>query len=121
MRSSINLANRYWGFEMGVVSLLGMFLFVAAAGAAGGVQAEHWRDRGEEKWEDEYRDGPCRVKEVADGGDYKKEIKCPDGRGRTWKRGEWKREFWDGPCKVKIEAKRDEYKEEVKCEGRGDD
>lgn len=70
----------------------------------------------DDKWENEYRDGPCRVKEVADKGDYKLEVKCPDGRGRTWRSGEWKDEYRDGPCRVKVEAKRDEYKKEVKCD-----
>ncbi|QEY65818.1 hypothetical protein FXN65_17460 [Metapseudomonas lalkuanensis] len=101
-------------------SLIGTLMLIAAIGGSGSVIADHRWD-GDEDWEDEYRDGPCRVKEVSDGNQYKKEIKCPDGRGRTWKHGEWKREFRDGPCQVKIEAKRDEYKEEVKCERRGDD
>ncbi len=96
---------------MGTGSLLGAFLVFSFL--SGWAIADH-RD---EKWEDEYRDGPCRVKEVSDKGDYKLEVKCPDGRGRTWRRGEWKDEYWDGPCRVKVEAKRDEYKKEVKCEG----
>ncbi len=96
---------------MGAGSLAGAFL--AFSFLSGWAIADH---RGE-KWEDEYRDGPCRVKEVSDKGDYKLEVKCPDGRGRTWRRGEWKDEYWDGPCRVKVEAKRDEYKKEVKCEG----
>ncbi|AOE86669.1 hypothetical protein [Pseudomonas sp. TCU-HL1] len=105
---------------MKVGSLVGALMLITAASGAGSVLADHQWDR-DEDWEDEYRDGPCRVKEVSDDGEYKKEIKCPDGRGKTWRRGEWKREFWDGPCRVKIEAKRDEYKEEVKCEGQDDD
>ncbi|MFC5695905.1 hypothetical protein ACFPU0_10080 [Pseudomonas sp. GCM10022186] len=94
---------------MRVMPVLGVFLlFSAIAGMAGQSVAD-------DKWEDEYWDGPCRVKEVSDGGDYKLEVKCPDGRGRTWRRGEWKDEYRDGPCRVKIEAKRDEYKKEVEC------
>ncbi|AYF87435.1 hypothetical protein D6Z43_09830 [Pseudomonas sp. DY-1] len=89
--------------------LVAFLLFSSVASQPGQVIAG-------DKWEDEYRDGPCRVKEVSDKGDYKLEVKCPDGRGRTWPRGEWKDEYWDGPCRVKVEAKRDEYKKEVKCE-----
>jgi hypothetical protein len=48
-------------------------------------------------------------------GEFKREIKCPDGRGADW---QWplEREYRDGGCLVKVEAKRDEYKEEVKCD-----
>jgi hypothetical protein len=56
------------------------------------------------------------VKLEAKRGEYKREIKCKDGAGASWERGEWKEEYRDGPCLVKIEAKRDEYKEEIKCE-----
>lgn len=48
-------------------------------------------------------------------GEYKREIKCNDGVGATW-RGQWKTEFRDGLCLIKQEAKRDEFKEEIKCE-----
>lgn len=101
---------------MKVKWLPALLAIAVTAGETGAALADHRRHH-DEKWEDEYWDGPCRVKEVADGNQYKKEIKCPDGRGRSWKGGEWKREFRDGPCRVKIEAKRDEYKEESKCEG----
>ncbi len=67
-----------------------------------------------EERNEEYQDGPCKVKIEAKGGEFKREIKCKDGIGANWS-GEWKREFWDGPCKVKQEAKHDEFKEEVKC------
>ncbi|MOA56351.1 hypothetical protein D3C78_1803170 [compost metagenome] len=47
--------------------------------------------------------------------EFKREIKCKDGRGAWW-RGEWKDEFRDGRCRVKQDVKRDEFKEEVKCD-----
>lgn len=64
---------------------------------------------------DPHWDRPCEEKIESKQGEYKREIKCKDGRGATW-RGEWKEEFWDGPCKVKLEASREVFKEEVKCE-----
>ena len=103
------------GCVMGIKPFVGALLMLSSV--VGLAVADHRH----EKREDEYRDGPCHVKEVSDKGDYKLEVKCPDGRGRTWPRGEWKEEYWDGPCRVKVEAKRDEYKKEVKCEGRDDD
>ena len=76
---------------------------------------------GKRWWRGEVREdfwgGPCEVKTESKPGEYKREIKCRNGRGATW-RGEWKTEFVDGPCRVKQEAKRDEFKEEIKCEGR---
>ncbi|AYC31859.1 hypothetical protein D3880_05450 [Pseudomonas cavernae] len=106
---------------MSVKPILGLLL-VAVMGVAmpTPAAADHWRDeRGygrDDDWEDEFRDGPCRVKRESDDGEYKEEIKCPNGRGAWWPRGRWKDEYWDGDCKVKIEAKRDEYKKEVKCD-----
>ena len=77
------------------------------------------RERGREWWQHEWRDDywnrPCEVKLESKPNEFKREIKCKDGRGATW-HGEWKDEFWDGPCKIKIEATREEFKEEVKCE-----
>jgi hypothetical protein len=98
----------------------GFLPFCCAALLASQASAEH-RHGGHDKWENQYRDGPCRVKEKYDRGDYLLEIKCPDGRGRSWSRGEWKEEFRDGACRVKIDAKRDEYKKEVKCKEWDDD
>lgn len=68
------------------------------------------------EWKDEYWDGPCKVKIESKNDEYKEEIKCPNGRGASWRHGEWKDEFREHGCKVKIEAKRDEYKKEVKCD-----
>lgn len=90
---------------------------------AGAVMGDDWRYEGRGsppargEWKEEYRDGPCWVKEESRRGEFKKEIKCKDGVGADW-HGDWKREFWDGPCRVTIDAKRDEYKEEVKCDER---
>lgn len=104
---------------MKVGPLLGMFLVLAAVGTtAGDALADHRRDRGDGDWADEYRDGPCRVREVSDDGYYRKVIKCPHGRGKTWRRGEWHRDFRDGPCRVSIDASREVYRKEVRCRGR---
>lgn len=101
---------------MSVMPYLGAFLlFSSVAGMAGQVIADDRGDGGD-KWENEFWDGPCRVKETSDDGEYKLDVKCPEGRNRAWPEGEWKDEYWDGPCHVKIEAKPDEYKKEVKCE-----
>ena len=104
---------------MKVGPLLGMFLAIAAVvGTTGSALADHRRDRGDRDWVDEYREGPCRVREVSDDGDYQKVIRCPDGRGKTWRRGRWERDFRDGPCRVRIEASREVYRKEVTCRGR---
>lgn len=66
---------------------------------------------------DPYWERPCEVKLESKPGEFKREIKCKNGRGATW-RGEWKDEFQDGRCKVKLEASRETFKEEVKCERR---
>jgi hypothetical protein len=65
--------------------------------------------------QEEYWEGPCKVKVESKPGEFKKEIKCEDGVGASWS-GEWKKEYRDGSCQVKEEAKHDEYKKEVKCE-----
>jgi hypothetical protein len=97
--------------------VLTAFALAAIVLAAAPAHAD-WRsargawDGGE--WNNEYRDGPCRVKEESKRDEYKREVKCKDGYGAL-RGGEYKREFRNGPCKVKIEAKHDEYKEEVKC------
>jgi hypothetical protein len=92
-------------------TLMGLALVTGLA--AHGTAFADWRPGGSE-WKQEYRDGPCKVKEESKRDEYKREVKCKDGYGARWG-GEYKREFHDGPCKVKIEAKRDEYKEEIKC------
>jgi hypothetical protein len=66
-------------------------------------------------WREDYWNGPCEVKLESKRGEFKREIKCPNGAGARW-RDRGTREFRDGRCLVKIEAKRDEYKEEVKCD-----
>jgi hypothetical protein len=100
---------------MRVKSIAGLWLLgVTACAWLSPAAADHW-DEGDE-WEEEFRDGPCRVKRKFDDGDYKEEIKCPDGHGARWPRGEWKDEYWEHGCKVKIEAKYDEYKKEVECD-----
>ncbi|WP_339548358.1 hypothetical protein [Pseudomonas sp. RA_35y_Pfl2_P32] len=83
--------------------MLGLWV-VAAMGSVmlTPASADHWRGGREGgEWKDEYRE----------------EIKCPNGRGASWRRGEWNDEFREHGCKVKIEAKRDEYKKEIKCDG----
>jgi hypothetical protein len=101
---------------MSVKPILGLWLLYAmASGWPSPAAADHRHDDDDE-WEEEFRDGPCRVKREFDDGDYKEEIKCPDGYGARWPRGEWKDEYWERGCKVKIEAKYDEYKKEVECE-----
>jgi hypothetical protein len=85
---------------------------VGDVGSALGDDGRRWW-RGD--WKEEFWDGPCEVKIESKRGEFKREVKCPDGVGAGW-RGEWKKEFRDGPCLVKQEAKRDEYKEEVKCD-----
>lgn len=70
-----------------------------------------WRD----SLRDPYWQNPCEIKLESKPGEFKREIKCKNGRGATW-RGEWQEEFRDGPCKVKLEARRETFKEEVKCD-----
>lgn len=102
--------------------LLLTIVVATGIGAAGTAVADGWRhERGQGHWwrgdwKEEYRDGPCTVKEEAKRDEFKREIKCKDGIGARW-HGEFKREFRDGPCRVQIDTKHDEYKEEVKCDG----
>lgn len=91
---------------------LGLLCALACTGASL-AQAEH--SYADDKWAEEFSSGPCQVKRTADNAEYKEEIKCPNGYGAHWPRGEWKDEYWERDCKVKIEAKHDEYKKEVKC------
>lgn len=105
---------------MTVNTVLGLSMVVAmSCGLLAPALADHRDD--DDEWEEEFRDGPCKVKRESDGDDYKEEIKCPNGRGAHWRRGEWRDEYWDRGCKVKIEAKYDEFKKEVKCERDNDD
>lgn len=104
---------------MSVRTMLGMWVVAAISSVMlTPASADHWRGGREGgEWKDEYRDGPCKVKIESKDDEYKEEIKCPNGRGASWRRGEWSDEFREHGCKVKIEAKRDEYKKEIKCDG----
>ncbi|MGQ7814176.1 hypothetical protein [Metapseudomonas furukawaii] len=99
---------------------LGVFFLVAAiAGIPQGALADHrWDDDGGRV--ERYRDGPCRVKEITDRGYYRKVVRCPDGRGKTWRRGEWHRDYREGRCRVRIDASREVFSKERICRGRGD-
>lgn len=99
-------------------ALLGLCLL----GFSAATLADHGRDDGRRWWRDwddehkeEFWDGPCQVKLESKRDEFKREIKCKDGRGAWW-HGEWKDEFRDGRCRVKQDVKRDEFKEEVKCD-----
>ncbi|SDG93600.1 hypothetical protein SAMN05216603_104315 [Pseudomonas benzenivorans] len=105
---------------MRVKPMLGLWVVCAmASGWLSPAAADHRHE--DDEWEQEFWDGPCRVKRESDDGEYKEEIKCPGGHGASWPRGEWKDEYWERDCKVKIEAKYDEFKKEVKCERDDDD
>jgi hypothetical protein len=65
-------------------------------------------------WQEQYRDGLCEVKVETKRGEYKREIKCKDGIGASW-RGEGIKEFKDGGCLVIQDAKKETFKEVVKC------
>ncbi|MBS7663376.1 hypothetical protein I0D00_15715 [Pseudomonas lalucatii] len=94
---------------------LGLWLLCAALGGAmSPAQADH--RHAEEEWQEEFWDGPCRVKREFDDGDFKEEIKCPHGHGAFWRPGKWKDEYWERGCRVKVEAKHDEFKKEVECD-----
>ncbi|UTW08677.1 hypothetical protein [Pseudomonas benzenivorans] len=102
---------------MNVKNLLGFcLLFAMAGGWLSPVSADHRHTHEHEKWKDEFWDGPCRVKREYDHGDYKEEVKCPDGHGAYWRPGRWKDQYWEHGCRVKIDAKHDEFKKEVKCD-----
>jgi hypothetical protein len=102
-----------------LLALLGL----CTLGLATTALAEHvryddrhwWRHGWDDEHKEEFWDGPCRVKLESKRGEFKREIKCKDGRGAWWD-DEWKDEFRDGRCRVKQEVKYDEFKEEVKCE-----
>lgn len=100
---------------MSVKSIAGLWLLCALAGGwLSPAAADHWDE--DDEWEEEFWDGPCRVKRESDDGEYQEEIKCPDGYGARWPRGEWKDEYWEHGCKVKIEAKYDEFKRKIECD-----
>jgi hypothetical protein len=65
-------------------------------------------------WQEQYRDGLCDVKVESKGSTYKREIRCKDGIGASW-RGEGIKEFRDGGCMVLQDAKRETFKETVTC------
>ncbi|WP_369958966.1 hypothetical protein [Pseudomonas benzenivorans] len=105
---------------MSVKNLLGLCFLVALAGAwLNPALADH--RHGDDEWEEEFWDGPCRVKREFDDGDYKEEIKCRHGHGAFWRPGRWKDEYWERGCRVKIEAKHDTFKKEVECNDDDDD
>ncbi|MNF44621.1 hypothetical protein D3C84_257360 [compost metagenome] len=100
---------------MSVKPMLALWLLCAMATTwLSPAVADHRHE--DDEWEEEFRDGPCKVKTESKGDEYKEEIKCPHGHGAHWPRGEWKDEYWERGCRVKIEAKYDEYKKEVKCD-----
>jgi len=84
----------------------------AASAAPVSADSEPWW-RGE--WRERHWGARCEVKLESKPGEFKREIKCPDGRGADWGRPR-KREFRDGHCLVKAEATREVFKEEVKCD-----
>ena len=97
---------------------VGVLVLVAAlAGAVQCAQAEHRRDRDHARVE-QYRDGPCRVKEITDYGYYRKAVRCPGGRGKTWRRGDWHRDCHDGACRIRIDASREVFDKEKVCRTR---
>ncbi|MNG19673.1 hypothetical protein D3C84_1038590 [compost metagenome] len=97
---------------------VGVFVLVAAlAGTVQSAQADHRWDRDDGRVE-QYRDGPCRVKEITDRGYFRKVIRCPNGRGKTWRRGDWHRDYRDGACRVRISASREVFDKEKVCRGR---
>ncbi|KAA0975422.1 hypothetical protein FQ185_07925 [Pseudomonas sp. ANT_H12B] len=76
---------------MSVRPMLGMWVVAAITSVMlTPASADHWRGGREGgEWKDEYRDGPCKVKIESKDDEYKEEIKCPNGRGASWRRGEW--------------------------------
>lgn len=95
------------------LALLSIGVVLPALAHADDSHKGWWRDA----WRDPYWESPCEFKLESKPSEFKREIKCKNGRGATW-RGEWKDEFWDGSCKVKLEASRETFKEEVKCDRR---
>ncbi|MCY1383292.1 hypothetical protein D9M69_714040 [compost metagenome] len=61
------------------------------------------------------------MKEITDRGYYRKVIRCPDGRGKTWRRGTWQRDYREGSCRVRIDASREVFSKERVCGGRDRD
>lgn len=97
-------------------AIVGLLVLVSVAPAGFSEQRrarDSWWDGG---CSEQLFGGPCEVKIESKPGEYKREVKCKDGTGADWERGEWKEEYRDGPCLVKIEAKRDEYKEQIVCD-----
>lgn len=91
----------------------GAWAALPATATADDSRKEWWHD----SLRDPYWERACEVKLESKPGEFKREIKCKNGRGATW-HGEWKDEFRDGRCNVKLEASRETFKEEVKCDRR---
>jgi hypothetical protein len=94
-----------------VVLLFSICSMIPGFVSANDSHSDWWRD----SLRDPYWESPCEFKLESKPGEFKREIKCRNGRGATW-RGVWKEEFYDGRCKVKLEATREVFKEEVKCD-----
>jgi hypothetical protein len=92
------------------VPLFVICLMSSSFAEAGDMYRDWWQG----SLRDPYWESPCEFKIESKPGEYKREIKCQNGRGATW-HGEWKDEFYDGRCKVKLDASREVFKEEVKC------
>lgn len=84
----------------------------------------HGRDaRHGSEYQEEYRDGPCKVKrELKANGAYKEERVCRGGQDGAYRhqRGDYAESFHDGPCRIEREWKRDgSYLEKIECKGDG--
>jgi len=77
------------------------------------------RIRSGHEFEEEFRDGNCRVKrKLEKNGDYKEERECR-GRRHAYSGRQYEEEFRDGNCKVKRKLEKDgDYKEERECKAR---
>lgn len=85
----------------------------APSGASGADPKRWWLG----DWSDGYATGRCTVRVEGARGQFRREIRCPDGIGARWG-GEWRAEYRDGECYVKQVATRETFVEDVECSAR---
>lgn len=99
-------------------------LIVMALVASMPVQADRDRrdnrrdDHRVSEYQEEFRDGPCKVKrELKRDGGWKEERECKGRLPGSYRhpRGEYKEKYTDGPCRIEREWKHGEFKEKIEC------
>jgi surface antigen len=94
-------------------------LALSCIGQASADDRSHGRRDVRSDYEEQYRDGNCRVKRKWEkDGDYKEERECKRVYGRRVVERDFEEEFRDGNCRIKRKWEKDgDFKEEIECKG----